>query len=468
MTSKSRNPYSRPPNEVAVFAHVADVDKGNDFVPAGLLEDAASDAPSFTYGRRYVQRRNAIEIDPAALPLAREQGGKRHFTLPGLKEFGGLRDAAPDAWGRRVIENKLKVGSGVLPEVAYLLEAGVDRVGALDIRLALTSPAKAPAARELTLERLLEAADRIENDEDIGEDLAGCFEGLGCAGGARPKASVRDDRGVLWLAKFPSRSDRVSNAVLEAGTLELARAAGLCVPPVHIQHVGSAQVLFIRRFDRYWATPGAVPPIGHDGWLPVPSEQDASVVEGRIGFCSAMTLMGIDEYGARESSYQALALKLRERCLPAFIARDLRELFKRQALNIFVNNNDDHLRNHAFIYDLAGGGWRLSPLYDVLPMNTVASERYLHLELGEQGRLATLDNLMTRWPVYFSSRREAIGALHEVWVVTRGWKPYFEQFNASARDMAHLEGAFRRLGNLASPALEKELRAFESQRAYSP
>ncbi len=95
-------------------------------------------------------------------------------------------------------------------------------------------------------------------------------------------------------------------------------------------------------------------------------------------------------------------------------------------------------------------------------MNTVASERYLHLELGEQGRLATLDNLMTRWPAYFSSRQEAINAIHEVWVVVRGWKPYFEQFNASAQDLEYLEGAFRRLDRLASPSLERELRAFMS------
>lgn len=218
MTSKPRNPYSRPPSQVAVFAHIAQSDQGNAFVPAGLLENANSDAPSFTYGKRYVQRQHAIEIDPAALPLTAENGGIQGFTLPGLHEFGGLRDAAPDAWGRRVIENKLKVGSGVLPEVAYLLEAGVDRVGALDIRLTLDSPAKKSAVGEVSLERLLEAADRIENDEDIGEDLADCFEGLGSAGGARPKASIRDESDVLWLAKFPSKSDRACNAVLEAGS----------------------------------------------------------------------------------------------------------------------------------------------------------------------------------------------------------------------------------------------------------
>ncbi|CAN7165746.1 HipA domain-containing protein [Pseudorhodoferax sp. LjRoot39] len=455
-----RNPYAKPPASVTVFAHLAGVDGKNGFVPAGLLEDVGTKAPTFAYGRRYVERPAAIELDPVALPLANETGGVKRFPLPGHEEFGGLRDAAPDAWGRRVIENKLKAGSGVLPEVAYLLEAGVDRVGALDVRLDRNAPAKASAVGEVSVERLLEAADRIENDEPVGEDLASCFEGLGTAGGARPKASVRDGAGVLWLAKFPSRTDRVCNAVLEAGTLELARAAGLRVPPVDVRTVAGARILFIRRFDRYWAEPGATPRAGQESWELSPKTENGPEVEGRIGFCSAMTLMGIDEFQARTGSYQALAEQMRARMAAAFIERDLRELFKRQALNIFANNNDDHLRNHAFVFDVAAKGWRLSPLYDVLPMNTVAHDRYLHLELGDQGRLATLDNLMTRWQMYFSARSDAVRAIHEVWVVARGWKEYFERFNPSASDMQYLEGAFRRLEDFATPGLAKELRSF--------
>ena len=168
--------------------------------------------------------------------------------------------------------------------------------------------------------------------------------------------------------------------------------------------------------------------------------------------------MGIDEHEAIRSSYKALAEQMRARALPRYLARDLRELFKRQALNIFVTNTDDHLRNHGFLYQVAAKGWTLSPLYDVLPMSVVAQERMLHLEVGERGRLATLDNLMTHWAVYFSSRMEALKALHEVWLVARAWKPFFEKFDASQKDMAHLEGALRRLDQIASPELEKTLR----------
>jgi serine/threonine-protein kinase HipA len=161
-----------------------------------------------------VQRPYAVEVDPVALPLRDEEGGAKRFVLAGLTEFGGIRDAAPDSWGRRVIENKLKVAANKLPEVAYLLEAGSDRVGALDVRLARDSKATAPVSVETDLARLLEAADRIENEEYVGKDLAMYFGNLGSAGGARPKASVRTDDGILWLAKFPSNSDRACNAVL--------------------------------------------------------------------------------------------------------------------------------------------------------------------------------------------------------------------------------------------------------------
>lgn len=459
MTSE-RNPYARPPRDVFVFAHVAD-EHGADFVPAGSLEGANTTEPVFVYGKRYVQRPYAVEVDPAALPLKTEEGGAKRFVLAGLTAFGGIRDAAPDAWGRRVIENKLKVAVNKLPELAYLLEAGSDRVGALDVRLTRDSAPTASVSAEMDLTRLLEAAERIENEEHVGEDLAVYFGSLGSAGGARPKASVRTDDGVLWLAKFPSTSDRACNAVLEAGALALARTAGLRVAPVKVKQVGPAKVLFVRRFDRYWAEPGVVPDPDKESWEPLEGPRVQPPTEGRIGFCSALTLMGLDEHEAIRSSYKALAAQMRARAHPGYLSRDLRELFKRQALNIFVTNTDDHLRNHGFLYQVAAKGWTLSPLYDVLPMNMVTQERMLHLEVGERGRLATLDNLMTHWAVYFSSKVEALKALHEVWLVARAWKPFFEQFGASQKDMAYLEGAIRRLDQIASPELEKTLRSFQ-------
>lgn len=458
MTSESKKrPYAKPPTSVAVLAHLADNGR-NEFMPAGMLEhlDHGKDA-TFTYGTKYVQRLNPIEIDPVALPLKSEKGGVSHHMAKGLSEFGGIRDAAPDAWGRRVIENKLKAVGAELPEVAYLIEAGSDRVGALDVRPRRDSPPIAPTQSVVDLERLMVVADKIESNEEVPSEFLPYFNGLGTAGGARPKASVRDENGVLWLVKFPAQKDRACNAVLEGGALALARAAGIRVPPIDVRTIGGQKVLLIRRFDRYWFSPGNVLPAGQESWELEPGSQPGAV-EGRIGLCSAMTIMGLDEYAARNSSYAAIAQAIRARCTHRFIARDLNEMFARMVLNVIVNNNDDHLRNHAFVYDMASRGWRLSPLYDVLPMNVVASERYLHLGVGEQGRLATLDNALSQWPAFFASREEALRVMQRVWVQTRDWMRHFETFGASQLDMVYLSGAIRRLSDLASPALEAELR----------
>ena len=130
---------------LAVFAYLDD-----DWAPAGLLEmteeGVSLQASSFAYGLRYLGRPNAIEVDPVSLSLARkdEIRGKMNFPAGGLTQFGGIRDAAPDAWGRRVIEAKLRAKANALPESTYLLHAGSQRIGALDVRESLDTP---PARR---------------------------------------------------------------------------------------------------------------------------------------------------------------------------------------------------------------------------------------------------------------------------------------------------------------------------------
>lgn len=88
------------------------------------------------------QRRNAIELDPLGLSLKNktELGGKILVPPNQLTFFGGIRDATPDAWGRRVIEAHHQVPANSLPESIYLLEAGQNRVGALDISRTLHAP----------------------------------------------------------------------------------------------------------------------------------------------------------------------------------------------------------------------------------------------------------------------------------------------------------------------------------------
>jgi serine/threonine-protein kinase HipA len=101
----------------------------------------------------------------------------------------------------------------------------------------------------------------------------------------------------------------------------------------------------------------------------------AGRVEKRLGFISGLTLVACDEMDSPNKSYGDLAHAIRRYCHPDAIRASNRELFERLVFNIFVTNDDDHLRNHGFIWDPALRGWRLSPLYDVMPRPMLATER---------------------------------------------------------------------------------------------
>ena len=101
-------------------------------VPAGRLdmtEDGRNSYATFQYGARYLRRPNRVPIDPAALPLPDPDAPAQTFrTAKDLDLFDGIRDAAPDGWGR----NRGKAaGSENLMELDYLVATGDHRVGAL-------------------------------------------------------------------------------------------------------------------------------------------------------------------------------------------------------------------------------------------------------------------------------------------------------------------------------------------------
>lgn len=138
-------------------------------------------------------------MDPVSLSLADRDSVRGQSLLPvnGLGEFGGIRDAAPGVWGRRVIEAQREVPAKTLSEADYLLAAGGDRVGALDVRPSIDAP-DAPSASNLqSMQYVLQAAEAVEEGLPVPAHLE-AFLGAGpSAGGARPKASVRDEHGAL-------------------------------------------------------------------------------------------------------------------------------------------------------------------------------------------------------------------------------------------------------------------------------
>ncbi|WP_159914678.1 type II toxin-antitoxin system HipA family toxin [Pantoea sp. 18069] len=412
-------------------------------------------ASRFAYGLNYLNRTDVLEVDPVSLAIRGPQPVKGKLLLPAnnLVSFGGIRDAAPDSWGRRVIEAKLKVPANSLAESQYLLHAGSERVGALDIRSSISDAPTGATSSVHALAYLMEAADRIEAGEDVPAHLETIFMAGTALGGARPKASVRDESGVLWLAKFQSRSDAFDTPAVECAALVLAREAGLNVPPVTTRILGDRRIMMIRRFDRYWLAPGTLPTRTTDLMLP----PTGGLTERRMGFVSGLTLVGCEETESRTKSYADLAASVRRYCHPSVIRADNEELFKRMVFNIFASNDDDHLRNHGFLWDPRLPGWRLSPLYDVLPRPSLATERFLHLGIGSQGRLGTLDNALDGHQMFSLSRARACELIDEVWRVLREWKVSFERSGVSADDIAKIAPAFRHLDDISTAGTRKLL-----------
>jgi serine/threonine-protein kinase HipA len=451
--------------ELTVFAWLPEKPIGR-FVPAGLLQlteliganpNIREPTSRFAYGLGYLNRPETVEVDPVSLSLADRDAvrGQQLFPVNGLGEFGGVRDAAPDAWGRRVIEARRKVPANSLSEADYLLEAGGDRVGALDVRPDLHSEAQPSASDLHSLSYVMQASEAVEQGLPVPAKLE-AFLGAGpSAGGARPKASVRDEAGALWLAKFAATGDTFDVARAETCTLELARRCGLSVPEVRYLVVGGKPVMLIRRFDRYWAPAGTMPPVGlalHD------SRPGAGLVEGRIPFASGLTLVACSEFESRTKGYADLAAAIRRHVRPTSIKSASEELFARMVFNIFVSNDDDHLRNHGFVFEHRLGGWVLSPLYDVVPRPGHSHERMLHLEVGDQGKLATLDNALSRFAAFTAARADGVALVRRVWGQVRQWKTTFEEHGADAKLLGQVSSAFRKLEDIATPALVAEIR----------
>ncbi|MBS1209697.1 MAG: hypothetical protein H6R19_2095 [Proteobacteria bacterium] len=423
-------------SEFAVFIHLPGQTEA---VPAGLLElleqGADTQQSRFRYGRRYAERKHCLALDPLTLTLP-GPGVDAVRTPPvgrygPLAEFGVIRDAAPDRWGRRVIENKLRK-TGPLPESEYLRHAGSNRTGALDFRVAPDSvAAPGPLAQVLDLAYLQEAAERIDLGEQIPARLTSIFDAGSSMGGARPKAVVEAD-GRQWLAKFALPTDPFSIPLIEYATLELARSAGLQVPALRLEWLSPTRpVLLIERFDRE-SVPGGY---------------------ARRHFLSALTLLACHEADSPHMSYADLSHAIATHGAAAAIRADQHQLFARMVFNILVHNNDDHLRNHGFLFDPAIGGLRLSPLYDVLPTPSLAQERHLHLGVGKQGRLATLPNAMSQHGVFALTRTQASGIVQHIAAVVREWKQRFEELGVPGEQIDRVASAFRHPRELGLEAL---------------
>lgn len=317
----------------------------------------------FNYGRSYLQRPNAIALYAPELPL---RAGILPL-LPGLSMPNCIRDASPDAWGRRVLANRRLAGEGGvaaadLDELECLLESGSDRVGALDFQ---ASPTVYVARREnsAALDDLLRAAEKVERGIPLHPELDLALRHGTSLGGARPKALL-DAGERKYVAKFSASNDLYNVVKAEYVAMRLAAECGLDVAPVQLARALGRDVLLIERFDRI---PTA------EGWQ-------------RRALVSALTLLELDEMMAAYASYQTLAEIIRHRFVRP--AATLRELFGRLVFNILCGNTDDHARNHAAFWD--GQALALTSAYDLCPQSRTGQEASQAMLIHGNDRMSRL------------------------------------------------------------------------------
>ncbi len=356
----------------------------------------------FNYGQSYLDRNDRIPIYVPELPL------RSGAIAPevGLSMAGCLRDAAPDAWGRRVILNRIFGSKGgdadtiALDELTYLLESGSDRIGALDFQ---HSPSEyAPrAVQAATLEVLLSAAEKVEKGVPLTPDLdQALFHGTSI-GGARPKAMIQDGD-TKMIAKFSSSTDTYNVVKAEYVAMRLAARAGLDVAPVRLEHVAGKDVLLVERFDRAKT---------NDDWT-------------RKAMVSALTLFGLDEMMARYASYEDLAETIRHRFTSP--KATLQELYGRLVFNILCGNTDDHARNHAGFWD--GEHLTLTPAYDICPQSRSGNVAGQAMLIVGNNRVSTLATCLEAAPNFQLGEKAAKDIIdRQIGTIRDGWDDICEE-----------------------------------------
>jgi serine/threonine-protein kinase HipA len=365
----------------------------------------------FNYGRSYLARPDAISLYSPELPL---QPGSIPL-IPGLSMPSCLRDASPDAWGRRVLINQKFGAKGAdaaeieLDELTYLLESGSDRIGALDFQ---QSPSQyvSRQTQQASLEELLTAAEKVEQGIALSPELDQALLHGTSLGGARPKVLLNDGNRKL-IAKFPASNDLYSVVKAEFIAMRLARKAGLDVATVQLRSAIGRDVLLIERFDR----------VQHENhWC-------------RRSMVSALTMFELDEMMAAYASYEKLAEIIRHRFVNS--TATLRELFSRIVFNILCGNTDDHARNHAAFWD--GHQLALTPAYDICPQSRAGQQASQAMLINGGDRSSQMATCIAAAPSFLLGREDAISIVnHQVGMIEKEWQSVCDEANLNEVDRA--------------------------------
>lgn len=425
---------------------------------------------SFEYAPEYLVRPTRYPISPE-LPLS----SGRRFTGEDAPLFGVFADATPDDWGTGLIDAAYTRERGdeqprSIGEFDHLVQQNdLTRMGALRFLEPGSVPgpstewltaAQHTAANPNDARRIAAAVARFEEYEATDEDM----EILGYAGsslgGARPKATIQEADGSLWMLKLPSNRDRrVDLEAWEAVALDLAATAGLRVPKHRLIRLDAQKSsLLIERFDR----------AGADGH------------QTRVGYMSAMTAM---ELGPQSTAtYENFADTI-DHVTEGASAEELKEMFGRVALTVLVGNVDDHWKNHGFTRERTGAGsaeststaWRLSPVFDVNPTRAGSAVRSRRINERDDPSNRDLRLLIEGRDVYRLTEKQAAEVLSRVTSAVHTWREVAMQRSirageieamASAFDETQLEHAERFIASVGTVREAKNDRLAERRRKF--
>lgn len=257
---------------------------------------------------------------------------KVHAPLKDMVAPGAIEDAMPDRWGERMI--RVVSRPSRMSSLDKLWYAGDRRFGALGMSSSYHEYRPIDEQPLMSVDSLQEAEAliaRVLEREPLSERERQLIASAGSMGGAHPKMLI-EGNGEEWIAKFP-RGSNVDQLLVEHACMELGRRAGMYVASSRVIPGGIDHILMVRRFDR--------------------------VGDQRAHAVSARTMLAPEA----DDSYATIAAIIRRHGVPDCIQSMQRELFRRMAFNIMIDNTDDHTKNHAFLH--SEDGWLLSPAFDI-------------------------------------------------------------------------------------------------------
>jgi serine/threonine-protein kinase HipA len=384
---------------------------------------------SFEYNETWLTASQAkLYLDPN---LGLYKG--KQYLPDGRNNFGVFLDSAPDRWGRLLMRRREAWQAKLegreeraLFESDYLL--GVfdgHRMGGIRFKLEqdgdfLNNQKKMATPPWTSLRELEYASLQLEKEDAIKDPEYTKWLGMlidpgSSLGGARPKASVLDEQGNLWIAKFPSSKDDKNMGAWEMVLHELAKVCGIHVPDARLlQFSGKHHTFLSKRFDR--------------------------IQDKRIHFASAMTLLGYQDGADFHDGLSYLDIVAFIIQQGALVKADLEQLWRRVVFNILVSNTDDHLRNHGFI--LTNNGWQLSPAYDMNP-NEMGSG--LTLNISENSNEQDISLALETAKHYKLKKDEALKILNDMQLEIAKWRTVAKNLGISSGEIEQTKRAFRDL-----------------------